>query len=153
MILKLMPEAVSRQWDFLAPQIKRSLPGDEQSGETMNGILQGILKNQIQCWVSYDTQDENNVNAVFLLTQLEDPFKGERNLLLYTVTRVTGMSDETTLRMWQEGFQALMKLMKKGGYSKLVGFIDEENKYLADLAKSLGAELRWHWAIDRMEVD
>jgi len=119
----------------------------------MNGILKGILKNQIQCWISYDTQDENNVNAVFLLTQLEDPFKGERNLLLYTITRVTGISDEITLRMWQEGFQALMKLMKKGGYSKLVGFIDEENKYLADLAKNLGAKLRWHWAIDKVEVD
>jgi len=153
MILKLMPEAVARQWDFLKPQIKKSLPKNEQSESTLNGVLEGIMKNQIQCWLSYDNQNNNEVNAVMLFTVIEDPFAGERNLLLYAITRVDSIDDVTTLRMWQEGFQAVMKLMKKGGYSKLVGFIDEENKYLVNLAKQMGAKLRRHWAIDRMEVE
>jgi hypothetical protein len=152
MLLRLMPEAVSRQWDFIMPQVRRSMPPDEQSDSTMNGILRGILRNQIQCWISYDTENNNEVNAILLLTIIEDPFKDEKNMLLYAITRVTGIDKATTLRMYQEGIQAIMKVMKKGGYSKLVGFIDKENNYLVKTAEELGAKLRWHWAVDRMEV-
>ena len=148
MILRMMPESVSDHWDELKVHIAKSLPEGERSDETLNGILAGLLRNQIQMWLSYDSQDNNKVNAVALFTQIEDPFKGEKNLLVYTINRLTEMDHETTLRMYLEGIEGVRKLMKAGGYKQLVGYIDEENDNLLRRAKQFGAKLRWHWAID-----
>jgi hypothetical protein len=143
----MMPEAVSRQWDNLKLHIAKSLPEDERGEQTLVNILEGILKNQIMCWISYDNQNNNQVNFVFLLTTLEDPFKQERNLLLYTITRMEMLDQPTALRMYQEGYVALKKFMKKAGYAHVIGFINEDNIGLVDRAKAFGAKFRWHWTL------
>ena len=143
MILRLMPEAVSRQWGELNKMIAKSLPADERSDTTLTNILEGVMRNQLFCWVSYDSQSGNGVNFVFVLAPLIDPFKGENNLLLYTITRVQSIDKELTVRMYQEGYVALKKFMTKHGYHKLVGFINEDNNGLVKRAKGFGAELRW----------
>ena len=148
MILRMMPEAFSRQWDNLKLHIAKSLPKDECSEQTLTNILEGVLKNQIMCWISYDSQNDNQVNFVFLLEPLNDPFKQERNLLVYTITRMEKLDQPTTIRMYQEGYVALQKFMKKAGYSKLVGYIDEDNYGLVKRAKEFGSKLRWHWALN-----
>lgn len=148
MILKLMPEVVSKQWDVLSGHIAKSLPEDERSPATLLNILEGILKGQIHCWISYDSLNNNDINAVILLTTIIDPFKGETNVLVYTITRIRKMDSETTLRMYQEGMEALTKFMKANRFNKLIGFIDEDNTGLTARVKMLGAKLRWHWAIN-----
>jgi hypothetical protein len=148
MILRLLPEVVSKQWTALSGYIAKSLPEGERSQRTLLNILDGILGEKIHCWISYDSQKNNDVNAIVLLTTISDPFKEEKNLLVYTITRVEKMSAEVTLRMYQEGMEALHKFMRANGFSKLIGYIDENNTNLVSRIKSLGADLRWHWAIN-----
>jgi len=66
MLLPLMPDAVSRNWDELEPHIRKAI-GKDVIDEELKSVLEKALLGHVQVWLSYDEQDPDRVpNAIAL---------------------------------------------------------------------------------------
>lgn len=148
MLLKMVPEAVAASWPDIERHVRRALPESENTDISMSNLLEMLLTERAQCWVSYDSKNNNKANLVVVTVPIRSGITGEMNLLLYNVTRSDVMDLKTSNRMWLEGFVALGKFMRANGFSKLVGYFDNENHRSLKLAKRFGAKITHYMEID-----
>ena len=144
MLLRMIPEAVSKAWPEISEHIKRALPEDEKNGDVLNNLLDLLLLGQADCWVSYDPKNDNKANFVVVTVPIHNGITGEKNLLLYNVTVNDKIDLKTSNRMWLEGYQALNKFMRANGFNKLVSYFDGKNSRSFKLAKRFGADVKYY---------
>jgi len=142
-LIKLIPDAISRVWGQLVPHIERSLPKDERDEQSLSRVLEGLLREQLSLWMSYDSLDNNRPNALVVLSPMADALSGHRNLNVLAITRIAEMDQETTERMYREGMIALGKYMQANEYKKIYGHISLKNRHLVRVARSLGFDTRY----------
>ena len=105
MITRLLPQQVSKHWDFVKAGILdigvKYFPGN---WELSNNIFQRCLAGTIQVWLCYDLEKENPVFKGFYLTSIEfDNLDGGRTLVLMIVYLYKQPSPE----LFQEGKAAI----------------------------------------------
>ena len=144
MLLKMVPEAVTAAWPEIKMHVQRALPEKEQDEKVMSKLLEMLLMERAQCWVSYDTQNDRKANFIGVTIPLYDETTGSKNLLLYNVTNSDQLDLKTSNRMWLEGLEALTKYMKANGFVKLVSYFNDENNRSLRLSKRLGATVKYY---------
>lgn len=145
MLIRMMPEQVVKQWHEIVPYLEASLPEEERTQEVVNRVLEKAMSGKVHVWLSYNSEDYNSVNAVAFTAIVFDSLTGTKNLLLYAVTRVIEMDEETTAKMWAEGWQAVAKFGAGLKCSSVVAFTDLD--YIVEVAGRFGGSARQYITI------
>ena len=129
MLLRLLPEQVSRQWEQLWPSIEFTLPEPvpQQAGTR---ILQAILAGIMTCWV---VVDEGDMNAVIVTSFVTDP-AGTRSLLIYSLYGY----DMVKTELWKSSLHGLRRWAESKGCTEIIAYTDKDNVAVLRLAKAMG---------------
>jgi len=133
MILRLLPEQISVQWDMIKPAIEKSLESACEDPD-MNDILTGLIEGSSQCWVSSRkaTNGGNIIEGIIITMITGDLFGEGRNLLIYSLFGY----DMSTREAWRGGARALATFAKSKGCSRIVAYTSVSS--LIKLAEGLG---------------
>jgi len=133
MLVKLLPEQISRQWKLIKYSIEEALPPISYGAEDRyDRILTKLLSGEMHCWVQYN-KDQSEVKAILTTTFTGDPVLGVRNLLIYSLF---GFS--FTKKDYSEGLLTLYRFARSNNCTRIVGYT--ENQDLIKLTKRLKGE-------------
>ena len=93
MLIQMLPDQISKQWDVIWPAIEVSLPhtGVKDASSSSN-ILESMLRNMMQCWVY---EGEGGEKVLLVTTAfVSDVGTRSRNLLIYSIYSYTKITDE-----------------------------------------------------------
>lgn len=139
MINRLTVQQASSLWDILKGAIEESLPPDASSRNgRMNSILTAILTGKMECWLSYEKDEEGKVIEgllVILTAIIIDECSGGRYLSLYALAK---LSEKVPEEAWAEGYVALMRYAKANQCDFILAHTNLEAVKV--LAASLGAD-------------
>lgn len=138
MLVKLIPEQVSRAWPDIKFAIEQSLPPVVgMQSDRMSNILRGILTEDVVVWSLVNTKDDNKIAAIGLTTFTFDGASGTKSMLIYCIygygVPVPGL--------WKDGFKTLEKYAKSKGCHRITAYSSE--KSIIKYAKALGAEAKY----------
>lgn len=134
MLVPLVPEQVSKQWDFFAPIIAASLPPQIAfSFKGMSNVLRAILVEDMVVWAYYN--DEDDLEFVMTTTVVDDKVTYIRSLLIYSFASV-GHVRKSYMR---EVFDTLSKYCKAVKCDSVIAYSNKEpiNKFL----ETMGADI------------
>ena len=135
MLIKLLPDQVSNNWDTIGYAIENSLPPIAgESDEKMNNILMALLDGRMDCWVSLN--GDGRINGVVSTAVMYDDLSGVRSLLLYSIYAFGWAGEDT----WAEGFETLKKYAKGKDCSNITGYTEFDS--LIRRAKDMGGEAK-----------
>jgi len=136
MLIKMLPEQISKFWDVIKYGVEQSLPPIAgEHPDKINRILSAALSGSVDVWASYVKDDGNRILEGIVLTRiLYDGVSGTKNLLIYTVYGYNAVDDESYMKI----FTTLVKYAKAKGCLQLVGYTTLS--YLADICKEFGAD-------------
>jgi hypothetical protein len=139
MLVKLIPEQISRHWDIIKYGIEESLPPVVGSHpDRMNRILSSALCGTLDVWVSYLRMSETvRLEAVVVTKILYDDSSNTKNLLIYCLYGYEAIDNNS----WTDGFKTLLKYAKAIGCSRIVAYT--EYGYIVKLFKELGGEAKY----------
>jgi len=149
MLLQLTTDAITNSWEELSEEIKRALPENERSDAVLNNILNELLLQRASCWISYDSQDNNSINTYLVFSVHYDEFAQNKNLNVLAMVRnnkFVNMQD--TVRLYQEGMEALKKYMLANGFKKLTGFVSTDKKRHIKTLAALGFKFQYQIELD-----
>lgn len=132
MLSLLTPEQVARRWDEVKPTVLISMPPYvSTTPESMNNILDLLLKGVMQMWVLHD--NESVVYAI-ATTRIEvDASSGTKNLLIFSLYAYRPVPQD----MWIEGLAGL-KMFASGRECKNVVALTVVPRII-EIAQTLGA--------------
>ena len=139
MLVKLLPEQISKFWDVIKYAIEQSVPpiaGEHPN--KMNNILMAALEGSIDIWASY--RKDKNVNkfeAIVVTEILYDVPTRTRNLLIYCVYGYSDIGEKS----WIDGVRAIAKYAASKRCNRMVAYT--EVPYIVDLVSRLGADTRY----------
>jgi len=85
MIVKLLSEQIAHRWDVIKRSISDALPPTAtRTPEGFNNILEKLLNDEMQCWLSYA---DSEAKAIAITAFTED-FSGSKSLLIYSFARI-----------------------------------------------------------------
>jgi hypothetical protein len=139
MLVRLMPDQISKFWDVIKFAIEQSLPPIAgESPNKMENILMSALDGSIEVWASYTKSAESNKFEGIVLTEmLYDRPSRTKNLLLYCLYGYEDVDKQS----WVSGIVTLAKYAISRGCTQIVTYTDIP--YMISLAKSLGAEAKY----------
>ena len=135
MLVRLLPDQISKFWPIIKYAIEQSLPpivGEHP--DKMNRILSSALCGQLDVWVSYNKGEDNKFEGIVLTELLFDEPSGTKNLLIYCLYGYELVANES----WLQGLISLTKYAQSRQCNKIIAYTREGD--LIDLAKSLGGE-------------
>lgn len=137
MLIKLLPEQVTRQWNEVKDMIEVSLPPIVGSqSDRMGNILRAILLEELIVWMSVDKED-SAIEGLLITTRLEDKISGTSSLLIYCIYGYGSMEKQS----WLEGAETLKKYAISMNCNRIIGYTDVRS--LIDLTIRLGGEARY----------
>ena len=133
MLLRLLPEQISEQWDIIKPTIEDSLRSACEDAD-MNEMLTSLLNASSQCWVSSRkaTNGGNVIEGIIITIITKNMFGEGKNLLIYSLF---GYSMDTR-EAWRGGAKALALFAKSNQCSRIVAYTDVPS--LIKLVENLG---------------
>lgn len=139
MIVRLLPEQVSKFWPIVKYAIEQSLPPVAGEGpEKMNSILSAALSGSLDVWASYKRSDDQvQLDAIVVTKLLSDNISGINSLLIYCLYGYEKISDDN----WKEGFEALATFAKDNKCSRIVAY--SSAPVVVEWAKRLGANTEY----------
>ncbi len=136
MLIKLLPEQISKFWDVVKYAIEESLPPiASDHPDKMNRILSSALSDEIGVWVSYTHGDNTKIDAVILTKVNYDDASGSKSMLIYCLYGFRKVSEE----IWHSWFDAVRKYAISRGCSRVVAYTDVPK--VIEMAKSLGGNV------------
>ncbi|RLI52543.1 MAG: hypothetical protein DRP09_17705 [Candidatus Thorarchaeota archaeon] len=142
MLLKLLPEDVSRYWPILKKGVEASMPPTPGSKpDRVNKVLEGLISGKLQCWLSYRSDKPEIIDAMGITGIVDDPIDGSRNLMAYCFYGFVKLSD----RFWIEAFAALNKFGLANRCFGLIGFTDHPK--VVKMAKAYKGMVRDYVAV------
>lgn len=136
-MVELLPEQVSKDWDFLWPLVLRSLPPTSSYKSSLSKLLflQAIQLERAIVWGYYK---DDKLSGLVVTTELIDPiYKDLKSMLIYSVISI----DSIELRDWKKGIDTLRDYARSKGYGFINGFATGE-QYL-NLLKRLGIKVEY----------
>ncbi len=136
MLVKLLPDQVSNNWDTIGYAIESSLPPIAgESDEKMNNILMALLDGRMECWVSLNSDDR--ISAVTSTRIMEDDVTRTRSLLLYSIFTFDWADEDT----WIEGLETLVKYARGKNCTRITGYTEFDS--MIKRAREMGGEARY----------
>lgn len=139
MLVRLMPDQISRFWDVIKYAVEQSLPPIVgENPNKMENILMSALDGSIDVWASYTKDKENKRFEGVVLTEiLFDRPSRTKNLLIYCLYGY----EEVDKSSWTKGLLAVAKYAASRGCNQIIAYSD--SPYIINLAKGLGAEAKY----------
>lgn len=141
MLVRLLPEQVSKHWDIIKFGIENSLPPIAgEHPDKMNRVLSSLLSGKASCWMSYvkDAEAQKITFEGFVITKLlYDEVSDTNNLLIYCLYSFTNIENST----WINGLSKLAKYAESKGCTFIIAYTDVE--HLINIANNLGADTRY----------
>lgn len=153
MLLRLLPEMVSKRWDYISGLVESALPEEEKTPNVMTNILNAILQNSMGCWVSYDPEDENHdPHVMLLMTPAYNALSETQDLLVYAYVSIKEIGPKKMLLMRKQAMEALGKYMQKHNFKNLVGYTPKDATGLLGMVEYLGGKTSVYWRIPIGEI-
>jgi len=132
MLVMLLPEQVSNNWDEIAWLIEEATPGPTgSSNDRMNNVLEDLLTGKKKLWISYN---ENAVFDALVGTEVyEDRINGIRTMEIFALW-AKGAGEGS----WTKGWETLGRYAKKEGCERVVAYTREPS--LIKRVKRLGGD-------------
>lgn len=136
MLVRLLPEQISVQWDMIKPAILESLHSAHESADT-NETLTSLLNSSSQCWASIRRDNGRDIIEGLVITMVtKNLFDKEKNLLIYSLYGY----DMSNRDAWEGGFRTLAIFAKSEGCSRIIGYTNVPS--LIKLVESLGGDTK-----------
>lgn len=139
MLVKLLPDQISRFWDIIQYAIEESLPpiaGDDE--DRMNKILMSLLGGKSQCWASYVKDgDVPRFEGIVVTRILYDDVSDTRNLLIYCLYGYEKVSRSA----WLNGLKTLVKFAASKNCYRIIGYTSEP--FIVKTVERLGGEAKY----------
>jgi hypothetical protein len=137
MLVKLLPENVTDNWEVVKEAIRKSLPPFAiDTPDKMTRILESIVLGQLEVWVYYEFEDEKlsikNITTTSIITDAESQTK---NLLIYS----TYSFGHTQIEDWQAGLTDLAQYAKSNDCAAITAFT--RDAHVLKFLESVGAEI------------
>jgi hypothetical protein len=148
-IIKLLPEEISKGWDFIRYGIT-SVPSPiaDVSAKGLRTILQQLLLGTVQCWAVVEKNGVTNQEQLvgFTLTCVaEDYVSGNKFLNIYDTFFVVNPTEH----MIEDTFKAITEFAKGNSCSMLTAYTKLPG--VLGIAKKLGAETDCRFIIWRLK--
>lgn len=128
MLIKLLPNQVSENWEPIKTAILKSLPPGSESTKTEQ-ILQSFLNEEIQCWFYYD---KNEILRSILTTYIiDDKITGDKNLFIFTLFGIDISKSD-----WLWGLKTLVKYAKGQNCNSILAYTKVQS--IIDFTKKVG---------------
>lgn len=141
MLLKLLPENITNNWNVIKYVIEESLPPVAGEGpDKMNRILEALLVGMAECWVYYKYSENSTgveIKAMAITYVNEDFASRTKNLLLYVLFAFKPMSNEE----WLEGLRGLQKYAKSKNCNRIIAYTEDAR--VLQLSRILKGESRY----------
>lgn len=139
MLVKLLPDQVSKFWDVIKYAVEQSLPPIVgEAPNKMQNILSGCLSGKVDVWASYEKEGEKRKFEGIALTKvLHDDASMTNNLLIYCIYGYNGISSSS----WRQGLISLLKYAYRIKCNQIVAYTEVPE--LIDLVKKLGGEAKY----------
>lgn len=141
MLTKLTSNDIARLWDLLKLGLKESVPPYVLlRNDTLNTILDHLLTDHMQCWISHKRVEEDKELEIFAFiftTFFIDNCSYTKSLMIYAIYGTTLIPE----REWKEGVLALYKYAKEKKCDQIVGHTS--NKVLIDRAIEFGGNAEY----------
>jgi hypothetical protein len=141
MLVRIVPEDVSQNWEYFAPMIAASFPQDLGVSRTLlTNVLAAILRGDLIVWLDYP-EEGKSPSAMITTYVREDPIMCINTLLIYNLY----LMKEQPLSYWKENLQTLVKYSKARKCKAIAGYTDDP-KYLRWLGM-VGADTKTRVAV------
>jgi hypothetical protein len=141
MLLRVLPEQVSTNWDWIKFSLIETTPELTERG--LNVILENLLCESMQCW--WEVEENNGViklYAIIVTSLFQDNFFQANCLRICSLYGYDDLSE----KQWKEGFESLLTFAKGSGCSRIEAFSDRE--YIPDMAKKFGFNVAYHISLE-----
>lgn len=121
MLIRLMPEQIAANWEFLKHQVVDSGPMETLGNdERFNNILNALLIDDMQCWVEAISDEKGfHIQGIALTQILTNDIAGVKNLLIYSMVGVEELFD---LEKWNRGLLTLAQFARKNGCQNILAY-------------------------------
>jgi hypothetical protein len=137
MLIKLLPEQISRFWPYIKYALEQSVPMDIlRTHDKLSNILESLLFGGMQNWLCVDAE-ELTVLGNLITTICNDESSKTKTLRLYSVYGY----DDLPLTEWQEGFHTISEFALGQGCEMIDAFTTNEK--IISLAKRFGGDTRF----------
>jgi hypothetical protein len=135
-MLKLLPEQISRHWDIISFALENvNVSGEQLNSQAIQLLIEKLISGQVQCWAVHNQENGHSGLAAMVFTSiLKDPILNIRNLLLmgiYVFDHPSG------LMVWHQGLETLRKYAKGNDCQNIVFYTNVPD--LIQMAKKFGA--------------
>ena len=135
MLIRLLPEQVLKGWDLIRPMITATLPPSLRVNTGgMANILQSILMEQAQFWVSYRREGDGKPVFILLTSIMQDPVSGARYLLIYSMYGLVDLTPEDYI----SGLETIKDFAASEKCNEVIAYI-EDDRFVHLLERMLGA--------------
>jgi hypothetical protein len=132
LMYKLLPEQVMAYWDDIKACIMAALPPYVGSNpDAITYIQEQLLVGTIECWAAFE---EKKLCGVMTTQVIHDPISRTRNLLIYSITIVSGHSDE----LWQLAAEKMRAYATARKCNNIIAY--SNNDQMIYIAEKLGAD-------------
>ena len=123
MLIKLLPENITKNWDTIKYAIEHSLPPMAGEGiDKMNRIFEALLAGSLECWAAY-RYEESGVKIFGIATTqlLYEPNSDVYNLLIYSTYSFRLVSEEE----WLDSYNTLAEYARSLNCKGLIAYTKE----------------------------
>ena len=132
LMYKLLPEQVMSYWDDIKACIEAALPPYVGSNpDAMVYIQEQLLVGNIECWAAFE---EKKLCGVMTTQITYDSVSKTKNLLIYSITIVSGHTDE----LWQLAAEKMRAYATAKQCSNIIAY--SNNDQMIHIAEKLGAD-------------
>lgn len=123
MLIRLMPEQIAANWEFLSDNVVEAGPLENVlNDERLNNILNSLLIGDMQAWAEASATETGFVIHAIVLTQiLVNDAAGVKNLLIYSLVSVGDVFDLDT---WNRGLLTLAQFARKNDCDNIIAYSD-----------------------------
>jgi len=145
MLIRLLPEQASRNWEEIKIGIEQSLPPIVgMQSDRMSNILRSIMLEEVTVWISANS--ENKSDGIVLTTFVFDKLSGTKSLLIYCIYGY-GNSDRSS---WEDGFETIKKFAVANRCNRLIGYTDVPS--LIKFAETIGGQANYRLVSLPLEI-
>ena len=109
MLVRILPDAVSRSWELLKGVLRKGvMPLAKLDDKGMNVVLENLLSGKLTCWYGYD---EGKVHTVVITEILYEKASQTKNLMIFAVSIIEKVQPDEyvemleTLRKYAKGLK------------------------------------------------
>lgn len=117
MIIKLLPEQITKLWDSIRYGVIHSIaPIIEPTPENMQDVLCQLLRQDMQCWCVYG--EDKKIYGYIITSIVIEPNTLFRSLSIYSVF----LYEKANPEMWADGMELIERFAKANKCTRVTAF-------------------------------